>query len=267
MEYRLISGMWQHRTLILNLVRRELHARYKGAILGRAWILINHLSLIAIYTFVFAGIFKTRIHTAHGGLGVDFAIWLYCGLLPWLSLNEALGNSVRDIISKVTFVKKLVFPLEALSVVTTLVALYNMVIGLGMLIVGSLVLGDGLHWTILFIIPIFIPMFFFFNGLCLILAALGVYFRDFGQLIGLIMMVWLYATPIMYTSESVPRSFASVINSNILTYIVSYFRDSIFWGRIPDFWFLFVFLAVGLAIYAIGFVVFRKVKIGFADVI
>lgn len=266
MEFRLFKGIWTHRTLILNLVRRELNARYKGAILGRAWLFINHLSLIAIYTFVFAGILKTKIHTSHGGLGIDFALWLYCGLLPWLALNEAMGNSVRDIISKVTFVKKLVFPLEALSVVTTVAALYNMLIGLVMLLVGSLVFGNALHWTILFVIPILIPMFFFIYGLSMILASLGVYFRDLGQLIGLILMVWLYTTPILFTSSSIPNNFKFIFQLNILSQIVSYFRDSIFWGRIPNLFFLVIFMGIGLLVYVIGHFVYKKIKIGFSDV-
>ncbi len=267
MEFNFLMGLWHHKRLIINFVKRELESRYKGALLGRGWVLINHVSLIAIYTFVFSVVLKTRLKTGHGTLGLDFALWLYCGLLPWLALNEAMSISSKDIASKVTYVKKLVFPLEILPVVTVITALFNMLIGLVMLLVGMLLFGSGLHWTVLFVLPFFIPLFFFMSGITLFISSLGVYFRDLGQLVGLIAMVWLYATPIMYTSEMIPKSFRAWFQLNPLTQLVAYFRDSLFWGRVPNMWFLAWFMFGSIILYALGYFTFRKIKRGFADVL
>lgn len=267
MDFRFIRGLWTHKRLILDFVKRELESRYKGALLGRGWVLINHLALISIYTFVFSVVLKTRLKTGHGTLGIDFALWLYCGLLPWFTINEVMSVSSRDISSKVMFVKKLVFPLEILPIVTVLAALFNMTIGLLMLVVGSVILGHGLHWTDFYVIPFFIPFFFFSSGIALLVSSLGVYFRDLGQLVGLVSMVWLYATPIMYTSSSIPKAFRGLFFINPLTQFVAYFRDSLFWGRLPNLWFLLWFLIGSLALYGIGYLTFRKIKPGFADVL
>lgn len=267
MQFKFLVGFWQHRSLIVGFSKRELESRYKGALLGRLWVLINHLSLIAIYTFVFSVVLKTRLKTGQGTLGLDFALWLYCGLLPWLALNEAMSISAKDVVSKATFVKKIVFPVEILPVATVLTALFNMAIGLVMLLIGMVLFGTGLHWTDLLIIPVFVPLFLFMSGLTLFISSLGVYFRDLGQLVGLLSMVWLYATPIMYTSDMIPKNFQALFILNPLVDLVGYFRDALFWGRFPNLWFLLWFLLGSLAMYAIGHYTFKGTKRGFADVL
>ncbi|WP_167568670.1 ABC transporter permease [Brevibacillus migulae] len=258
---------WVHRELINNFSKRDIESKYKGSLFGKSWILFHHLSLIAIYTFVFSFILKTKISTNQGVIGTDFALWLYCGLLPWLALNETITTSVRDVISKVNYVKKIVFPLEIFPIVTSIVSLFNMLIGLIMLILGLVVLGNGLHWSIVYL-PLILPALHFLgSGIGFILSSLGVYFRDLGQIIGLVSTVWLYATPVLYTEEMIPEKYMWIFNLNPLTKVVTYFRDTLFWGNNPDLLFLLEFSLFSLVIYFIGFVIFHKLKKGFADVL
>jgi lipopolysaccharide transport system permease protein len=214
-----------NRNLIFDLTRRELESRYKGSFLGRMWIIFNHLSLISIYTFVFGFVFQTRMNTSMGEIGIDFALWLYCGLLPWFFLNESLTITVRDIVSKVNYVKKIVFPLEILPIVTVIVAFINMSIGLLMLFIGLISFGHGVHWINLLYLLIIPPMFLSVAGLSLLISGLGVYFRDLSQLIGLLTMLWMYATPILYNVEMVPEKFSFLFEFNPLSILVEYCRE------------------------------------------
>lgn len=259
--------MFKNRNLIIDLTRRELESRYKGSLLGRLWIVFNHLSLITIYTFVFAFVFETRMNTSLGEIGFDFALWLYCGLLPWFFLNESLTISVKDIVSKVNYVKKIVFPLEILPIVTVIVAFINMSIGLLMLLIGLIAFGHGFHWINLLYILIIPPLFLSVAGFSLLISALGVYFRDLAQLVGLLTMLWMYATPILYNIEMVPQKFSFMFEINPLTSIVEYCRDVLFWNKIPDYDFLVFFYFLSILVFITGYKVFIKIKKGFADVL
>lgn len=259
--------LFNNKDLILDLTKREVENRYKGSFLGRLWIIFNHLSLICIYTFVFGFVFETKMNTSLGEIGLDFALWLYCGMLPWFFLNESLTLTVKDIVSKVNYVKKIVFPLETLPIVTVIVAFMNMIIGLALLFVGLLLFGHTFEWTMLLYLLILPPLVLFVSGLSLIISSLGVYFRDLAQVIGLISMLWMYATPILYNVEMVPDEFLFLSEYNILHKIVEYCRDVLFWNNAPDFTFLLWFYPLSLALYILGFVVFRKLKKGFSDVL
>jgi len=256
-----------NKNLIFDLTRRELESRYKGSKLGRLWIAFHHLSMISIYTFVFAFVFKTKVNTDMGEIGVDFALWLYCGLLPWFFLNESLTISVKDIVSKVSYVKKIVFPLEILPIVTVIVAFLNMCIGLLLLVIGLLIFGHGLHLNMLWFLLIIPPILLSVSGLSLITSSLGVFFRDLAQLIGLLTMLWMYATPILYSLDMVPSEFKAVLLANPLTNLVEWIRNILFWNNSPNFSFVAIFYFSSVLLYWIGFQIFEKVKKGFADVL
>jgi len=259
--------IYTNRKLIYDLSRREMESRYKGSMLGKLWIIFNHLTLISIYTFVFGFVFQTKMNTSLGEIGLDFALWLYCGMLPWFFLNESLTISVKDIVGKVNYVKKIVFPLEVLPITTVIVAFINMLFGLLILLVCLLAFGHGFHWTNLLYFLIIPPLILTGVGFALVVSTLGVYFRDLAQMVGLLTMLWMYATPILYNAEMVPEKFNFMFKFNLLYKIVEYCRDSLFWSKIPDLIFLIWFYILAILIYFIGYKIFNKFKTGFADVL
>lgn len=200
------------------------------------------------------------MNTSLGEIGSDFALWLYCGMLPWFFFNETMTIAVKDIVSKVNYVKKIVFPLEILPITTVIVAFINMLIGLLMLIVGLLIFGHGLHWVNLLYILILPPIVLSVSGFSLIISALGVYFRDLAQLVGLLSMLWMYATPILYNVDMVPDKFDFLFTYNPLHKIVEFCRDVLFWGNLPDFVFLGFFYVGAILIYVLGYIIFNKFK-------
>src|SRR5437016_13998869 len=133
--------------LVLSLTRRELAARYKGSALGIAWAILTPVVMIVIFTIVFAGIFKARFGPNNSQW--DYALYLFCGLLPWNAFQESLQLSSNAIVSRANLVKRVVFPLETLPVAQTLAALVNQLFGTAVLVLASLLIHRDLHVTAL----------------------------------------------------------------------------------------------------------------------
>src|SRR5438132_9358892 len=177
-------------SLILSLARRELAARYKGSVLGILWALVTPLVMIAIFTFLFAGIFKARF-----GLSAspwDYALYLFCGLLPWTAFQESLQLSSTTIVSHANLVKRVVFPLETLPVSLSLAAIVNQLFGTLVLIAAVIVLRREIHSTLIYLPLILIPQLIATLGAAWLVASLGVFVRDIVQGIGLLLIAWMY---------------------------------------------------------------------------
>src|SRR5437660_6499941 len=171
--------LWElpHRfDLVLSLTRRELAARYKGSVLGIVWALLTPLVMIAIFTFIFAGIFKARFGASSSQW--DYALYLFCGLLPWNAFQESLQLSANTIVSHANLVKRVVFPLETLPVSQSLAAVANQMFGTAALLIAIVAVRRELHLTILFLPLLIIPQLIATLGGAWLLASLGVFVRD-----------------------------------------------------------------------------------------
>src|SRR2546422_10303882 len=135
--------------LIFSLTRRELTARYRGSILGIMWTLVTPMVMIAIFTIIFAGIFKAKFGASSSQW--DYALYLFCGLLPWNAFQESVQQSANTIVSHANLVKRVVFPLETLPVSQSLAAVANQLFGTSALIVAILIINRELHATIVFL--------------------------------------------------------------------------------------------------------------------
>src|SRR2546421_12347917 len=135
--------------LVLSLAKRELAARYKGSVLGIVWALLTPVVMIAIFTFIFAGIFKAKFGAS--GSQWDYALYLFCGLLPWNAFQESLQLSANTIVSHANLVKRVVFPLETLPVSLSLAAIANQLFGTVALIVAVMILRREIHATIIYL--------------------------------------------------------------------------------------------------------------------
>src|SRR5258706_9023187 len=171
--------------LILSLTKRELAARYRGSALGVAWAVLTPIVMIAIFTIIFAGIFKARFGT--GTSQWDYALYLFCGLLPWNAFQESVQLSSTTIVGHANLVKRVVFPLEALPVSQSLAAIANQMFGTLALLAAVLILRRELHPTILLLPVLLIPQFIATLGAAWLLAALGVFVRDIVQGISLVL--------------------------------------------------------------------------------
>jgi lipopolysaccharide transport system permease protein len=251
--------------LILSLARRELVARYKGSVLGIVWAIVTPVVTIAIFTFIFAGIFNARFGTR--GTPWDYALYLFCGLLPWTMFQETLQHSSTTIITHANLVKRVVFPLETLPVAQALSSLGNQMFGTLALVVATVIVRHELHLTILWLTALLIPQLLFTLGAAWLVASLGVFLRDIVQGITLLLMAWMYLTPIIYPESIVPERYRPFINLNPFTALVRSYRRIFLEGLAPDWSSLAYFTAAALLLFIFGYWWFAKTRRNFADVI
>ncbi|MGH9901878.1 MAG: ABC transporter permease [Pyrinomonadaceae bacterium] len=251
--------------LILTLARRELAARYRGSVFGLVWALLTPVVMIAIYTFIFAGIFGARFGA--GGSAWDYAVYLFCGLLPWTAFQEAIQLSSNVIVARANLVKRVVFPLETLPAAQTLVALAGQAFGTAALLVAVVIIRGELHPTLLWLPALVAPQLIATLGGAWFIASLGVFLRDTTQAVGLVLTAWLFLTPIIYPESVVPEAYRPFIDANPFTTLVRSYRRVMLEGAPPDWGGLAYFTAFALALFVFGYWWFAKTRKNFADVI
>lgn len=260
-------GLWQQRQLIHQLAARNIHSRFKGSALGLAWSILYPLLMLAVYTFVFSMVFKVRWGQDLSGSSVEFAITLFCGLVLFNLFSECTNQAPRIITGHSSFVKKAVFPLEILPVSTLISSAFFLGVSVLILLAGKLILLQSLPLTA-FCFPLtVVPLLMFTAGLSWLLASLGVYLRDVGQIVSVIVQMLFFSTPIFYPLAAVPKSFQTVIRLNPLTGIVETGRRTLMWGQWPEWSWLLGMTLISFAVAQLGYAWFMKTKRGFADVI
>lgn len=251
--------------LIISLTRRELAARYRGSVLGIVWALLTPVVMIAIFTIIFAGLFKARFGDSNSQW--DYALYLFCGLLPWNAFQESLQLSSNTIVAHANLVKRVVFPLETLPVAQSLAAVANQMFGTVALVVAAAILRHEAHATMLFLPLLVIPQTIAMLGGAWLLASLGVFVRDIVQGITLVLMAWMYLTPIIYPESLVPERYRAIVNLNPFTPLVRNYRRILLEGSAPDWRGLAYFAVFGLASFLFGYWWFARTRKNFADVI
>ncbi|WP_313740196.1 ABC transporter permease [Pseudomonas sp.] len=265
--WALVSNLWQHRRLILQMARREVIGRYKGSVMGILWSFLNPLFMLAVYTFVFSVVFKARWTTSPGEDKADFAVLLFAGMIVHSLLAEVLNRAPGLILANVNYVKKVVFPLEILPVVSMCAALFHSAISLLVLLCAIIVLDGNISLTMLLVPVVLLPYVVFVQGLAWMLASLGVYLRDVGQTIGIITMVLLFLSPVFFPVSSLPEELRPMMNANPLTFIIEQVREVLIWGRLPDWAGLGLYSLMALFTAWLGYAWFQRTRKGFADVL
>lgn len=257
--------MTMHSELIYTFAKRELLGRYKGSALGIAWAVLTPVVMIAIFTFIFAGIFGARFGASDSHW--DYALYLFCGLLPWTMFQESVTQSANTIIVHANLVKRVVFPLETLPAAQVFAALGNQLFATVGLLIATIVIQRDLHLTTLWLPILLIPQLLFALGVAWLIASLGVFLRDIAQGITLLLMAWMYLTPIIYPESIVPERFRWFVSLNPFAWLVRSYRRVFLDGQAPDWRGLLFFTAVALVLFVFGYWWFARTRKNFADVI
>jgi lipopolysaccharide transport system permease protein len=251
--------------LVYSFARTELLGRYKGSALGIAWAVLTPVVMIAIFTFIFAGIFGARFGA--GNSHWDYALYVFCGLLPWSMFQDSVQQSANTIVTHANLVKRVVFPLETLPAAQVFAALGNQLFATVGLLIATIAIVRELHITILLLPVLLVPQLLFALGAAWLIASLGVFLRDIAQGITLLLMAWMYLTPIIYPESIVPERFRSFINLNPFTPLVRSYRRIFLDGAAPDWRGLAYFTAISLIVFIFGYWWFARTRKSFADVI
>ena len=251
------------------MAKREVIGRYKGSFLGLFWSLINPILMLAVYTFVFSVVFKARLDQ-DSGLYDDkatFALVLFAGLIIFNLFSECISRASDLILTNVNYVKKIIFPLEILPWVTLGSALFHAGISFSVLLAFLLITGHPIHWTVVFLPVVILPLLLIIMGLMWLLTSIGVFVRDIGQFISLVLTAMLFMSPIFYPASALPESVRSYLFLNPLTFIIEQTRAIILVGNLPDWTGLAIYFIVALFVASAGLAWFEKTRKGFADVL
>lgn len=258
----------QHYPLAYQMIKREVAGRYRGSFLGLVWSFVTPLMMLTIYTFVFSVIFKVRLEqTNNFGSKYDFAVMLFAGLIVYNLFSECISRAPALILANVNYVKKVIFPLEILPWVTLGASLFHTSISYFILLVFLVAIGQSLSWTLLFLPIILLPLLFLILGLSWFLASIGVFVRDIGQFIGLILTMLLFLSPIFYPASALPEYVRDYLFLNPLTFIIEQSRSVVLHGVLPNWSGLMLYYVVGLITATAGLFWFNKTRHGFADVL
>ena len=251
--------------LIFSFAKRDLLGRYKGSALGIAWAVLTPVVMIAIFTFIFAGIFGARfgLNDSHW----DYALYLFCGLLPWSMFQETVQQSSNTIVANANLVKRVVFPLETLPAAQAFAALGNQLFATIALLIATIAIRQDLQLTALWLPVLLIPQLLFALGAAWLIASLGVFLRDIAQGITLLLMAWMYLTPIIYPESIVPERFRWFIGINPFTALIRSYRRIFLDGLAPDWRGLLYFALIALVVFVFGYWWFARTRKNFADVI
>ena len=260
------ASLWRHRALVAMLAKREALGRYRGSSLGILWSFVHPVLMLAVYTFVFSGVFKAR-WTGGGGSKTEYALVLFAGLLVFTLFAECLNRAPSLILANVNYVKKVAFPLEILPWVAFGSALFHFLISLTVWLVFYIFLFGTPPVTAVLLPVVMIPLALIVLGFSWFLAALGVYVRDVSQVVGVATSALVFLSPIFYPLTALPDTIRPLLYLNPLTLAVEQVRDVLIWGKLPD-WFSFgTFTGIGVIVACLGFAFFQKTRRGFADVL
>jgi lipopolysaccharide transport system permease protein len=264
----LFKSLLRNRQLILQMTKREVIGRYKGSVMGLAWSFLSPVLMLAVYTFVFSEIFKSSwIDISGDNNKMQFALVLFVGMIVFGLFGEVLNRAPSLILSNVNYVKKVVFPLEVLPVIALGVELFHGISSLIVLLVVFAILNSYLHWTVIFIPFVLLPLGILTLGIAWMLASFGVFLRDVGQTIAIITRILMFLSPVFYPLTAVPESFRPIIMANPLTFIIEQAREVLIWGRFPDWIGLGAYTVVAILVAWVGYAWFQKTRKGFADVL
>jgi len=252
--------------LVRELVRGDVAGRYRGSVLGLLWSLASPLLLLAAFTFVFGTVFQARWGGATAGQG-EYALLLFPGILLHGLMAEAVTRAPGLITAVPNYVKKVVFPLELLPLMAVASALFHALIGFAVLIAVLLVVHDGLPASAVALPLILLPYVVLILGVAWILAALGVYLRDITQVTGLVTMLLMFLSPVLYPASALPAQYRPWLWLNPLTLPLEETRSALIAGQWPEWQALVVYTVIAFGVASVGYWWFQKTRKGFADVV
>ncbi|QYR21218.1 ABC transporter permease [Paenibacillus sp. sptzw28] len=262
---RFSKSIKHNRYTIIGMVKRDLKTKYAGSYLGLLWSIIHPISQILIFSFIFSVVMRIKLGPEF--TGVNFTVWLVCGLIPWLYFVEVVSRAPNTIMDNVNLVTKMRFNSELLSFNYLISGLINHFISFCLLLIFLLANGIDLKATV-FVLPLYlVGISLFMLGLSWLLASLTVYLRDIGQFIGVVLNLWFYFTPIVFPFSAIPNEYKVYLEINPVFYLIEGYRMILLSDEPINFYGLMYLFAAGMAMFLIGGLIFRKLKSGFADVL
>ena len=260
------ADLWKHRELLWQFTLRNVELRHKGSHLGLAWSLLNPLLMLGLYVLVFGYIFGGRFGVLPDETRVDYALGIFLGLTLFHFFAETLAGAPSLIVGNPNFVKKVVFPLEILPAASVGGALFHLLISLVLALGSVLVANHRLPLTVLWLPIIIAPLILLGLGTSWLFSALGVFFRDIGQMMQFLSTALMWSSAVFFTAQKYPAAWI-YLRFNPLLLAIDLTRDAALWARPLNYHHLAYLYLFGLAGCSIGYFAFQRMKPTFADVL
>ncbi|MEP6742353.1 MAG: ABC transporter permease [bacterium] len=256
-----LAKLVQYRDLLYALSIHRIKVRYKQSVLGIFWAILQPLSMMLIFTFIFSMI--ARIPSD----GAPYAVFAYVALLPWTYFSSSVSNATNSLVSHSQFVTKVYFPREILPITYVVAALFDFLVASTLLAALMIYYHVPLTINALYVLPVIFILSCFALAMSFLFSATQVRFRDIGVAVPLLLQVWMFATPVIYPLTSVPKRLLSIYQLNPMVGVIENFRQVILRGAPPDQSSLLISAVVSIVLLFISYIYFKHVEATIADII
>ena len=253
---RMIFALWAYRGFLLGSVRREFESRYRNSLLGAAWNIINPLTMIVVYTVIFSRIMQAKLPGVDGAFG--YSIYLCVGVLTWGLFTEIVGRLQSVFLDNANLLKKISFPRLCLPAIVVMNALVNFTIIFSLFIAFLLITGNFPGLPFVALIPVLAIQVLFSVGLGVTVGVLNVFFRDVGQLVGVVLQFWFWLTPVVYPVSILPARVRDYLWLNPMATLMAGYQDIVVSAKWPQWGTLWPVLLLALALCWLGLHLFRS---------
>jgi ABC-2 type transport system permease protein len=262
-----LAAFYDRRWLIKYLVQRQVARNYQGSYLGVVWAFLGPLLMVVMFTLVFSKIIGLKFREVTGDSSLNFGLYLYCGLIPFLAYSQAVTQGVNVIRRNSDLVKGVVFPREILPLTTVVASFIQNTYGLGALMLVLVVVEQRLHWTALLLPLVFVPQLLFTLGLAYLMAVAGTYVPDIRETLRAVVRATFWITPILWPPERVPENLSFLVDYNPLAVLVEAYRGLILEGALSNGMAVVYFSLFAVALFGVGLVAFNRAKHNFPDLL
>jgi lipopolysaccharide transport system permease protein len=261
-----LTYLYRHRVLTLELAKREILDRYAGQMMGIIWAIGHPLILVAVFVFIYQYVFGIRV----GGtreMPLDYTTYLLSSLIPWMVFQEVLGKGAILMHGNAPLVKQVVFPIEVLPVKAVIASFATQCVGTACLIAWVYSKHGAVPWTYCMLPFLWGCQFLMMSGICMVLAAIGAYFRDLKDFVQVFNTVGIYLMPTVYLPEWVPETFRPLLSYNPFSHLAWCYQDACYFGRFDHPWSWLIFPLLSVLAFDLGNRLFRKLKVCFGSVL
>ncbi len=265
---RLISflkTLYKNRYMIKSFAIADLKKRYTGSFGGIIWSVVQPLVMIFTYYIIFSYVFGMKVQADYGTK--SYALWLVGGLIPWFFFSQTVSRSSGALQEYSSLVTKTLFPSEIIPICLLVSGVIDHLIGLAILVIFSVVISGGISPLSAIVLIYFSLMVVMTLGFSWALSSLNVFVRDVGQVVGIVLNVWFYYTPIFYPIGIIPEKYKIILKLNPMYHVVEGYRNSIIKGAYPDPYHILYLAAVSFTVFVLGGLLYKRLKPAFADVL
>lgn len=260
--FKEVRNIYKWRELLWQMTAREVKSRYKQSVLGYFWVILTPLAQMLVMSFAFSIILRISTNST---ANIPYSIFLFVALLPWTLFANSLSSAANSLISSSSLITKIYFPRTILVISTIIAKIIDFFFALSILIIYMIIYHIPVTINILWVIPIFLIQQIFTLGLSLFFAAANLLYRDIQYLLNMILLLWMYATPIIYSADAIPSKYKILFQVNPMAVIINAYRQTILGGGVPKYSSLIIALIVSLITLFIGFGYFKSREKIFAD--